>query len=511
MSDRNESPAGLSKRGLALLVACAVLTVAGLVALLRNAFPLGVPGEWMWDYNWTGREGEIAWPVAAFVVFIACVWAVARKLRDSPPSRGARVLMVAALVVLSLGLQVGIAHLGKIGIADFPVVTLAPWSNGYFILGSKVGDMGEFLSTYHDRMQTMGPHVRTHPPGGIVLYGAICELFRERPGLTRGLLDALRGAPFDPGPPMAALEARFQTNIPGWVQAGAWSASMLLMVACCLAVAPIFALARRLHGDRVAFVAAALTAALPGLLVFTPATDQLFCPIAALVAWLCVVGVDRGRVWPWAVAGLIFAAGLFVSLSVLPLLALVGGYALLRQWREPKPRGWRVLLAQCAVFAAVVAAFFIGLRIATGFRPLLVYGKLLRIAPQTVRDAYDARAAIMTYRKWIWWNLADVLLFAGLSLCVFYVAAWARRSAAVRRGPSLHFHLAFLVMLLLLNFSGVTLGEVGRLWLQCMPFLAILAAAELVELAGAREWPLALVLALQGAIAIVMKLRMSWF
>jgi len=125
--------------------------------------------------------------------------------------------------------------------------------------------------------------------------------------------------------------------------------------------------------------------------------------------------------------------------------------------------------------------------------------------------------AIMTYHKWIWWNLADVLIFVGISVCAFYLVGWVRRSRAVgwrvaAGGWSAadHFHLAFLAMMLVLNFSGVTLGEVGRLWLQFMPFVAILAAAELAERSGARLWLTSVVMALQMAMAIVLKLRMSW-
>ena len=102
-------------------------------------------------------------------------------------------------------------------------------------------------------------------------------------------------------------------------------------------------------------------------------------------------------------------------------------------------------------------------------------------------------------------------------MCVVCGAEWVRRRrtlgwrpAWARWGAAEHFHVAVVVMLLLLNYSGVTLGEVGRLWLQFMPFIAILAAAELVERARGSAWPVAAVLSLQMATAIVLKLRMGW-
>ena len=493
---------------------CVVLSVGTVAVLAANAFPLGVPGEWTWDYHWTGRQREVGSPILAFAAFALCVALVANKLRKAQARRAEQAMIVGTLVVLAGVLQIGVAHLGKIGIGDFAMVTLAPWSNGYCFRASRVGDVGEFLSRYHARMGELGPHVRTHPPGAVVFYWTTMRYFRAHEAAAARLLAGLHDTAFDPGPAFRAFEERTGASIPPAVEAAAWTSSMLLMLAACLTPVPVYFLAKRLHGQTAAFIAAALVCVLPGFLVFTPATDQLLCPLAALVALLCAYGTDRGRVWPWFVAGLLLAAGLFVSLSVLPLALLAGLYAMFR------PCGTRrrfVRVRQFGALALAVVALFVALRLGTGLRPLAVYGKLLHIARQATRDAYDSRAATMTYWKWIWWNLGDVVIFAGLAVCVLYAAAWARRLGRTglqgpegKPGPAEHFHLAFAIMLLALNFSGVTLGEVGRLWLQFMPFIAILAAAELDALFAGRVWPGLVVMACQMAVAIVLKLRMSW-
>jgi len=418
---------------------------------------------------------------------------------------------VATLVVLSGVLQLGIAHLGKVGISDFPIVTLAPWANGYCYRASHEEDISEFLSEYHERVRELGPHVRTHPPGAIVLYWLPMQYFRTHEGQAERLLAALDGSVFDTRPASDALLRHADIRLPRWVMAAAWTSSMFIMVATCLTVVPVYFLAARFHSQTAAFTAAALVCVLPGFLMFTPATDQLFCPLAAGIAILCVYGTDRGRVWPWAVAGLLLAAGLFMSLSVLPLVALVGVYALLN--RGPA----RVFLRQVCAFVLAILLFFLALRVLTGFRPLAMYAKLLSIAPQALRDAYDTSLTTRTYWKWVWWNLGDVLAFAGLPLCLLYVTAWLRRVRIEGWRLRVHpferagrFHLAFLVMLIVLNFSGVTLGEVGRLWLQFMPFIAILAAAECENLFTGRTWPAVAIMACQMAIAVALKLRMAW-
>ena len=554
----------MPQRAWTILALCVILTVTAIVVYVTDAFPLGVRGEWTWDYHWTGRQSELISPLVAFAVFAACVWLVAAKLRHTKAKRVEEWVIVSTLVVLSGVLQLGLAHLGKVGIGDFPIVTLAPWANGYCYRASHVEDIGEFLSEYHERIRDLGPHVRTHPPGAIVFYWFAMRYFRTHEDQADRLLNALDDTVFDTGPASDALKQYADIRVPRWVMAAAWLSSMVILVATCLTVVPIYFLAKRFHSQAAALTAAALVCVLPGFLMFTPATDQLFCPLAACITLLCVYGTDRGRVWPWFVAGLLLSMGLFMSLSVLPIMVLVTAYAMLRskesgaraaRWwscrprprtadhspappdRSDRARGGGLLsaaaagttadgkpalhksvaLRQVTALALAVLVFFLGLCVFTGFHAPAMYAKLLTIAPQTLRDTYDTSLTTRTYWKWIWWNVGDVLIFAGLPLCLLYAVAWLRRLRFAERRPRIQpfgqaerFHLALLVMLLALNFSGVTLGEVGRLWLQFMPFIAILAAVECEELFSGRTWPTVLIMACQMAIAVALKLRMAW-
>ena len=506
MSNPNASRGKRRDPVVVLLAVSAALAAAAVAVFVTNAIPLGVPGEWTWDYHWTGRQGEIVVPLGVWVVFALCVVAVRRKMGQTRPSRLVHGIAAGTLVALAVALQMSVAHLGKLGIRDFAVVTYAPWTNGYCYRASRVRDMGRFLRHYHTTMGRLGMHVRTHPPGGVVFYWLAIRAFDASPGAAEGLLCALRDTSFDPTPSLDAFEEHTGASMGPSVRAGAWTSSMVLMLAAAATPALAYALAAALHGGLCGLTAGALVCVLPGLMVFTPATDQLLCPLALAAVLLCLHGLNRQRVWPWAAAGVLVAGGLFVSLSAAPIAMLVGVAAVMRRGRA-RTAAWQI-----AAFALALVLVFAALRAATGFRPLLVYGKLLRIAPQSLRDAYDQRGAAMTYWKWIGWNLGDVLIFAGVPLCLLYGAAWWRRAGRWTwvRGRAGSFHAAGAATLLALNFSGVTLGEAGRLWLMYMPILAVLAAAELTSRSGRRSWPLAVVLALQMAAAVALKLRMAW-
>jgi hypothetical protein len=217
-------------------------------------------------------------------------------------------------------------------------------------------------------------------------------------------------------------------------------------------------------------------------------------------------------------AGVVLSACLLMSLSFAAVVGLLfimaAGYVLptVPDADVASHRRWalRASLSLLLGIAVPLLAF----QALTGFNVLEVFGKLLRIASQSTRDQYDGRVAVMTYSNWIWWNLADVVLFAGIPAALLYVKGWfrlARRMLATRTAPpEAVFHLAFLLTLLILNFSGVTLGEVARLWIMYMPFLLLLAARELVALGFDRSPAAFVLLALQFAHAVVFKLSFSW-
>ena len=490
-------PQPKDRRGRIALAGAALATAGALAVLLLDLFPIGVPGEWAWECRWTGRGAQAATPALALAVFVGCLWAALRKLRAAKPTRLEQAVLVALLVVFAGILQLSVAHLCKTGAGEWTMVTLAPWTNSYFCRAAQVHSAGDFLASYHERMASFEAHVRTHPPGGVLMYWAVIQFFRSHPRAATGLLAALDGSGLDPMPLVRAFEERLGPMDPGMV-ASAWVGSMVVLCACCATIVPVYALAKGRHGLEAGVVAGALVAVMPGMLLFTPATDQLLCPLAAGSVWLAVEGCRQRRPWLGAGAGAVWALALLVSLSALPLLFLIGLWALWSHWRR-----WRShLLGPLAAFAAAACAVMILLRVATGFRPLAVYSNLLALAPQAARDAYIQRPAELTYWKWIGWNLVDVFLFAGPALCVLFVAG-------LRSGVS-RFALAWVAMIVVLDLSGVTLGEVGRLWLPLFPLMAGLPAAVLVQCWPARQWPVAAALALQMAVAVALKLRMAW-
>lgn len=148
-------------------------------------------------------------------------------------------------------------------------------------------------------------------------------------------------------------------------------ASRLLAAACGgLLVLPVAALGRRAGGERVAFAAAALTAASPALMSFVPffpgESWNLYFgsePLFLLLAFGAVAAAARAREarWPWWVATGALAGAAYLARAEGAVLgpALFVVLAALLAARRAGAADWR-RFALAAVVAAAVAAPYLG-------------------------------------------------------------------------------------------------------------------------------------------------------
>jgi hypothetical protein len=144
----------------------------------------------------------------------------------------------------------------------------------------------------------------------------------------------------------------------------------------------------------------------------------------------------------------------------------------------------------------------------------LCYWVFAGVAPwRIVSVAMTQHYQLVTlYRRYSWWlvyNLVDLLLYAGVAVVVGVLATavlgWRRRAA---RGikPEALVALALVALLVLLDLSGSTRAEVGRIWLFLMPLMAISGAGFWSRVTTDRS--LALLVALQLLLAV--SLGVAW-
>jgi hypothetical protein len=428
--------------------------------------PAPYPPEWQWGR----RTPTDAFPMAAMAAFVA--WAAlllltgTRRVRQRP-GRAAPLLLAGGTV---LGVAWALALLAVLGPEALPTLAgrvMSPTITSYHTVAvspeardplAVLRRHAELLPTYEEHAK----HAATHPPGAVLLCRAVIALCERSPGLTRVVLEAMGQADRRIRPPHSPAS-----------KAAALLVGLLFVLLGTATAWPVAALAARLNGDRLAGVRAGLLWPLvPGAALMTPELDQaLALPVAGAAA-LLAASVEMP--WMAVLAGLAGGLALLMSYGAAALLVIAGVAGLAAAGGPAGPRLRR------AVTAALVAAAVLCLPAILGHPSLQAAAAALRIH----RQQYTL---LRSYGLWLFFNPLDGAVFLGAPVAALLAARGleiARRLGA-RPRPSLlavdRFTLAAGVGLAVLCLSGVTRGEVGRLWLPVIPLLLVAAVARPAE------------------------------
>lgn len=401
---------------------------------------------------------------------------------------------LAALVLGNLLLQGGLVYAEKPAIlTELIERTLADETNGYFRLAADTTDMPALLRDYPALMPTFASeHTRTHPPGLILANWLTLQLFQRWPSLAQTIAETIW--------PLRCTDLWLLDSPPA-LAASLAVVTLLTALAGALTVLPTYGLARRLQSESAARLAAAFTATLPALLLFTPTPVQVDALLAVTAVWLLQIGLDRAQGHWFFLSGFIVSLMSFLSLGNTVLLLLLVGYAGLNWWGTRGERPFATLVAQLALLGIGAASIWLIYWMGAGVPPWA-------IAQVGLGQHYQLVTLHRRYDWWLVYNLLDVLLFAGPVVVIGFIAAFLKPAAALRN-PLNVLLLPLALIILLLDVSGSARGEVGRLWLFLMPFLAICSAAFYLPAPPRPSFsPPLLLIGLQ--VLIVLALGLAW-
>ncbi|MEX0790916.1 MAG: hypothetical protein WD178_09095 [Actinomycetota bacterium] len=288
----------------------------------------------------------------------------------------------------------------------------------------QVGGLPEFLASFTDRIASYPIHVQGHPPGLVVLLVLLDRIGLAAPGLIAGI----------------------------YIAAGA-------------AIAPAVAVAvASVAGEDRARSALPFLVLAPYALWIATSADALYAGAAAWGVAL-ILSAPEGRWWQAGVGGVVFGLALFLTYGAAGL-ALLLAVLLLR-------RSLRPLLWAAAGAGAVTAGFT-----AAGF---WWFDGLAA----THERYYAGLGGLRPYGYFVVANLAALAIAAGPAAVAGIFSPEARRS--LRTTPSLGWLvLAALLAVAAADLSGLSKGEVERIWLLFTPWLV--AAAAFVPEAARRWW-----------------------
>ena len=466
------------------LLAPGVLLTAMLCYGYRERWPL-INGnlEWHWRYRrqlyWSQFLGDwMLWLVGA-VAIGTLLWTIIRHL----PPRPARRIAVAALLVWGFVIQiVAQSCVANENTARLGVGMLKPAVTGFMNLALHESfdrsQLATIVRDYPAWTTLASHHVQTHPPGNVVIASVILDWMHDSPRARAAARQLLRllGTDLDwPWMPDEATPPVF---------AAAMLNALLLVALGVLAGLPLFDLARRSAGLRTAWTALLLWVHYPPLIFFAPSYDQAYAGIVWFATWFWVRAL-RSRTWLHApMAGLILAAGVFLSFKLLlwpALLTLVLVLDIVRsagdwhpvrllRWLRAHPRRARRYFLLPLGAAAAFVLFYVALW--TIWRVNIL--TIIHTAQANQREMLHTMGR--HYLTWLFAGPLDVAMLGGPLLALVVAAGWMmlwrRLFATSQIIPA-----AVLPALAIVTLSGLVLGENARILLMFGPGIAWAGAA----------------------------------
>ncbi len=296
------------------------------------------------------------------------------------------------------------------------------------------------------------------------------------------------------------------------------------MVLAAASVPIVYLGARTVTDKGRGFLAAALIATAPVLLIFGAEPDGLNCLLAAAIMMFGLRAAATEKPWIWAAAaGAALAVALTTSYVLAALAPILAAFALAGAM---KGRGWLRSLAWWLTAVAVAFATLAAFQLAAGYDHVAVFERCFAEA-QKIHAAGDDAVKIVgralgisgfdapgpghrQYGVYVFANLFTLATSMGVATAVLYARALFRAvtDREVRRSfygtVTLYFAAAFLAF----NFSGLVLGEMERVGAFLVPMFVIPAAVELARLSHDKRSaaPLAIILALNAAQALLYNL-----
>ncbi|MBI5836916.1 MAG: hypothetical protein HZB25_06715 [Candidatus Eisenbacteria bacterium] len=472
---------------------------AALLLLLARALPLGWAGQNSWTW-WPMLPSRPPGALASGAAWVTGAWLWMLAL-SRVESRTPRRWATAGLLLVPLMLARGVAQFEHYGPERAPAALASEINTSYFQAGAQVEDPAAFLRGFAVLTDGMPMHAATHPAGWPLLFHAATRAGATPAGATAAEAVArASGADRETADRLAADVAR--RALSPAESNGLWL--LVGLVALMLAAIPagVYFVARDHESPRVAFRAAGLAAVCAAPLLFFPDVDVAYPALALLAAgsWVRSEGAAR-RAWALlsgACVGLLaaFSAG---NLALLVLLALQA----VLSWKRRKATR-RGELARGLALLAPLVVLWLGAE-AAGHHPVTVLQAVLGHHRDT-----------LAHRGWALWallNPLDFLVLLGLPAAAWMLRAvpwWHHPEAArkMRMDPGTAVLAAVLGTLLLLDVSGATKGEAGRLWMSYMPLL-VAGGASLWRERRRSEWAwltgmcLALLVALKGFYVFV--------
>lgn len=417
------------------------LVATNSIPQLRGPEPY--PISWQWPYQADFFTPKLIVPLLVLSTIVAILWFSERK--NSP-----RLPYLWILFLLLYFFQLSVLYFSRGGIGIVLQRVIDPGMSGYFTAATKIHDVQNFLGQYHLNMHTYYTHPRAHPAGFILFFWVINSISAMLTPLFKSMINNIH--------PHHLVVMQLWTKLSSAQQLGAVMAGFLIPFLAALVIIPVYKIVSIYADNKTALRAAALCGVIPPVFLFTPLPDVLFPVLSMIALYFLVEGTEKNKVWSFALSGFIISLAVFCGLNAVPLLLILLLYLVLR-YNSVNLRSFM---------------FFTG-----GFitLPVILITLGYHYVPVMIQAAVEGRAP-RDYWTWLPFNLLDFFIYTGVPLIIVFIYSLKKKTKE-KITTLKRLRTAFLITLLTLFLSGLTRGEVGRLWIVFMPLIVLLSSTYL--------------------------------
>jgi len=415
--------------------------------------PAPFPPEWRWEHSFSAPSPLWIFP-ALVGCLILCLFVQIERM-NLLQIRKKVIAVLSVLLFLLILFQITILAASRGGLRVLFFKIAHPGFNGYFTASLMDKSVADFLRNYEREVVFLPMHAKGHPPGVPLLMRAVNEGMKNL-SFLKTISDSLR--------PNRDDMRKLWDDLRWYEQVGSLVNGFLFSILGMLAIFPIYLIGKELIDEKAGLRAAVWYGFVPSVTAFVPLPDAFFAFLGVFGMAFFIIGLKRNmeRMFFWS--GMIFSIGLFFSLSILPLIILCG---LLGCWLLFKDR---------LTHPTRKASLFL---IGVSLLPLLLF-VFFQYNTVVVSHVIMSGLAVRSYWLWLLYNPYDFFFFAGVPLFLILCATiWkTRRDFSIKQNTlSFGFLWSFLLTMLILNLSGASRAEVGRIWLPFVPILALIGAS----------------------------------
>ncbi len=435
---------------LILLVAVPTLLYVGMLLFYPNRDLLI-----LWPRDFSVPLTTVALIALATILYAVLAWRIVQAEKIN------RAALITLVILGGLVLQLAVvAATFSDPITEIIRRTYAWKTGGYWTVGAPVTDLVDFIGQYAERAPLYPVHQARHPPGLSLIFTLGTRLFELVPFIATPLAEWLR--------PMSC-QSLLWVNAPAPQMASGLFGAIAEILLAYAPIVPLYALVRRLAGERAAAWSAVLYALTPGFTQWVSQFDRGVALATAMSLYFAERFISERKLSHALWVGLTLSVATFMTFGAAPIALIAAVYALTR-WLQL--RGVAMLKTDFGFLAGGTAIAIAGLAsvwliafVLTGLNPVTLY-----------HVVFDSHLGIeFPFWPFVFWHPWDMLTMIGLPVAMIVIFAGWRRATALSA--------AFVVPLLILSLAHVARGETGRVWLYFTP-IAIGATAIVIE-----KWP----------------------